>query len=263
MNFKNYYQLAKDTAEFCRQLPAVDAVYGVPNTGAAVAVMVSNILHIPMVHIENGKPVISKPNIEADISKLLVIDDTVGRGSAMKRTLERIDADIEIITAAVYYIRNKPQYAYMQLSKPRFFEWNIWSYKAMLKDAAVDIDGVLCPEPPVTEYEDPELYEQWICTAPVKYRPLHPVKKVITSRMEYYREQTETWLKEHGIQYKELCMSPRKQPRDRKGKHAKDKVWQMKGCKLMIESSKKQADYIGRKYPCLCIDNMKLYGGDL
>lgn len=263
MNFRNYCQLSKDVANFCIQLPKVDAVYGVPHTGSAVAVMVSNILHIPMVHLENGKPVISKPNTKGKISKLLVIDDSIGRGSAMKRTLELLDTDAQVITAAVYYDKKQCDYTYMHLPKPRFFEWNIMGYKMYLKDAALDIDGVLCPEPTVSEYEDPEGYRNSLKVLPVKYRPLHPVKRIITSRMEAYREITEQWLSDNGIQYKELRMSPRENPRDRRGKHAKDKVWQLKGCKLMIESNKKQAEYIGKFYPCLCTENMKLYGGNL
>jgi len=260
MNFRSYADLSKDVARFCMTLPPVDAVYGIPHTGTVVAVMVSDILHIPMVHLEQGRPVFDKE--EKPLGTLLVIDDSILRGTTMAEAVKGIDTDATIITAAVYYKDVQCDCVYKRLGSPRFFEWNIFAHKYRLKDAAIDIDGVLCPDPDVDEYTKQKEYEQYLMDAPLFYRPIYPVKKVVTSRMERYRKITKDWLKRNGIVYGELCMSVRTNAKDRKGKHAQDKARHLKGVKLMIESDKKQAEYIGKYVPCLCIGNMRLYGGN-
>ena len=258
MTFKSYADLSRDVARFCMKLPPVDAVYGIPHTGTVVAVMVSDILHIPMVHLEQGRPVFDKE--EKPLGTLLVIDDSILRGTTMADAVKAIDTDATIITAAVYYEDVQCDCVYKRLGSPRFFEWNIFAHKYRLKDAAIDIDGVLCPDPDVDEYTKQNEYEQYLMDAPLFYRPIYPVKKVVTSRMERYRKITEDWLKHNGIVYGELCMSVRTNAKDRK--HAQDKARHLKGVKLMIESDKKQAEYIGKYVPCLCIENMRLYGGN-
>ena len=79
MTFKSYADLSKGCRSFLYELPPVDAVYGIPHTGTVVAVMVSDILHIPMVHLEQGRPVFDKE--EKPLGTLLVIDDSIPQGN--------------------------------------------------------------------------------------------------------------------------------------------------------------------------------------
>lgn len=41
---------------------------------------------------------------------------------------------------------------------------------------------------------------------PARYLPSHPIKALVTSRLEKYRPETEEWLRRHGVVYEQLIM---------------------------------------------------------
>jgi uncharacterized HAD superfamily protein len=148
---------------------------------------------------------------------------------------------------------------------PRMFEWN-WLNNARSKRMVFDIDGVLCVDPPVIEDKQPEAYREYLLNATPLLIPKVPVLALATSRLERFRPETESWLKEQGIEYGSLLMAPFKTAPERrkhgnwrsKAKHYAD----MKKAILMVESSDKQALSIHQatRKLVLCVESGKMYG---
>ena len=71
---------------------------------------------------------------------------------------------------------------------------------------AVDLDGVLCENPPMNDRVELDKYERWINVAAPNIIPAYPIEAVVTSRYEKYRKETEQWLKQNGVKYNRLIM---------------------------------------------------------
>ena len=88
-------------------------------------------------------------------------------------------------------------------------------------------------------------YETFIATTPALWRPSVEVAAVVTSRLESYRDQTEKWLNDNGIRYRELHMLSGFTAEERAslGVHAhfKASVYRRTQAELFIESEAVQA----------------------
>ena len=137
-----------------------------------------------------------------------------------------------------------------------------------------DFDGVICHDCQPFQDDDGDNYLNFINNAVPRYLTRKvEIPLIVTARIEKYREQTEGWLRRHGVRFRKLIMHPAKSLRERqrddiaafKAKHfgewAKHHV--PRPAPLMfIESDDKQAKRIssisGRLV--LCPSSGKCYG---
>lgn len=265
MNYRSFDHLSADTQEWIVDLPNdLDLIVGIPRSGMLVSNLLSLHLNLPMTDIEGlqerrllqaGERYTGEFDISA-FSKILVVDDTVYKGGAMteaRETVESLDLPAETYYGAVYVDEGSEQFVdtYAQLLPfPRVFEWNMMHHD-FLADACVDLDGILCRDPTPAENDDGPNYREFLTTVSPKCVPSVEIGRIVTCRLEKYREETAAWLDEHGIAYDELVMMqyPDKAARVAAGDHAEYKadVYQSTDAKLFIESSHTQARKIARQ----------------
>ncbi|SFR52747.1 orotate phosphoribosyltransferase [Halogeometricum limi] len=185
-----------------------------------------------------------------NLETVLVVDDSVDTGRQMKETKARLaqeDFDFDLEFGAIYISSKGHQHVdhwVDVVSKPRVFEWNMMHHP-MLKYFCVDIDGVLCRDPTREENDDGPRYREFLQTVEPRVVPSEKIGWLVTCRLEKYRDETEAWLDEHGIEYENLVMMdvPSKAARQQQGDHAeyKAEVYKQTGADLFIESSMSQA----------------------
>jgi uncharacterized HAD superfamily protein len=134
----------------------------------------------------------------------------------------------------------------------------------LLTVSCLDIDGVLCQDPSEKQNDDGPLYKEFLLNAPPLFLPTLKVNALVTSRLEKYREQTETWLKKHNIKYDKLIMLNlrNKEERQKLAIHAKHKAefYLASKCELFIESDYNQsieiANLTGKAVYCVDMNVM-------
>ena len=262
---RNLYRLPRD----------IDLVVGVPRSGLLPANLIALHLNLPLTDLKGlieQRLIASGPRmgrrIESfdDVKRVLVVDDSVNSGAEMKRVralLEEENPDCEIVLLAIYVTPGAEDFVDMWLEHipmPRVFGWNAMHH-ANSTVTCFDIDGVLCRDPTETENDDGDAYREFLLNVEPLFIPTRELGALVTSRLEKYRDLTETWLAKHGVQYKELVMLdlPTKEDRMRLGNHAefkaaayRERTW----AKLFIESSASQAQDIANLSvkPVLCIE---------
>lgn len=253
-----------------------DLIVGIPRSGMFPANLLALYLNRPVTdlgsfingHIyktgERGQFIDTK-----QFKKVLIIDDSISSGSAMlkcKEQVKELENTFEIKYGAIYVIPGKEHmvdYAFDIVPLPRYFQWNILNHH-VLKKACVDIDGVLCVDPTPEENDDGEKYIDFILHAKPLFIPGAKIGSLVTSRLEKYRKETETWLKENKVTYNKLIMldMPDKESRMKTNCHAshKAKEYQNPQYSLFIESSISQALDINKitKKPVLCTENFEM-----
>jgi uncharacterized HAD superfamily protein len=200
---------------------------------------------------------------------VLVVDDSIASGSAMtecKETLKHLESKFDIKYCAIYVIPGKEKmvdYHFEVVPLPRYFQWNIMNHTTLEK-ACFDIDGVLCPDPLPEQNDDGEKYIDFILNAPPLFIPGSKIGTIVTSRLEKYRKETETWLKANNIKYNDLVMLdlPDMKARQKANNHGghKAKAYMAKPYVLFVESELNQAIEINRisKKPVLCTTNFEM-----
>jgi hypothetical protein len=189
-----------------------DAIIGIPRSGLIPAAIIGFHFNIPVITVSefsnnehiNGSRVKIK-----ELKRVLLVDDSIGSGRTMKRSLETIN--IECDTAAIYTnsVKHDLTYILKRIDDPRIFQWNILNH-GYLKYACIDFDGVLCKDPTIIEDDNkPEIIINHILNAEPLHIPKMKIFAIITNRIERYRSECETWLKEHNVSYDQLIMYPR------------------------------------------------------
>jgi uncharacterized HAD superfamily protein len=198
-----------------------------------------------------------------------VVDDSIASGSAMvevKESLKHLESKFDIKYCAVYIIPGKEKmvdYFFETVPLPRYFQWNILNHTTLEK-ACFDIDGVLCADPLPEQNDDGPKYIDFILNAPPLFIPGSKIGTIVTSRLEKYRKETETWLKANNIKYNDLVMLdlPNMEARQRANNHGdhKAKAYMAKPYVLFVESEYHQAVEINRlsKKPVLCTENFEM-----
>lgn len=284
MNFVSTAQLYQDMAAWERQLPEFDAVCGVPRSGLIPAAHIALRRNIRMVALNEllanpdgaiERAVLRKSNPVVCLKKpfgnrLLIVDDSSSNKSVTFAELRKslaAQTALEIHYGVVYRAGPASQvdHFYREVPMPRMFGWN-WYRHAHLRSALLDMDGVLCEDwkrrPEVAE--DPEFLLH-VHEAKPLYLPDIPIRAVVTSRIERYREATAAWLDRHGVKYGQLIMHPATSPERRRAMndHAERKAnayYRDAKATLFVESDAKQAATIFQitKAPVLCTDTMTL-----
>ncbi len=277
MNYRNITDLNNIILKRLNIIPRdFDLIVGVPRSGMLPANLLSLYLNRPYTDIHsflNGH--IYKAGARSqffDISefkKILVVDDSIASGSAMvevRESLKHLESKFDIKYCAVYIIPGKEKmvdYYFEIVPLPRYFQWNILNHTTLEK-ACFDIDGVLCADPLPEQNDDGPKYIDFILNAPPLFIPGSKIGTVVTSRLEKYRKETETWLKANNIKYNDLVMLdlPNMEARQRANNHGdhKAKAYMAKPYVLFVESEYHQAVEINRlsKKPVLCTENFEM-----
>lgn len=254
----------------------IDLVVGVPRSGMLPANLLALYLNRPYTDIHsfmNGH--IYKAGARSqffntgEFKKVLVVDDSVASGAAMeevKKSLEHLNDQFSFKFCAIYMVPGKEKtvdYFFETVPLPRYFQWNILNHTSLEK-SCFDIDGVLCVDPENEQNDDGEKYLDFIENALPLFIPGSKIGAIVTSRLEKYRKETETWLQKHNVRYNELIMLnlPDMASRQKANSHAihKAKAYMSKPYILFIESSSDQAREINRisKKPVLCTENFEM-----
>jgi orotate phosphoribosyltransferase len=280
MHYRSIAQLSDQVCAWSRRLPQdFDLVVGIPRSGMLVANLLALYWNIPFTDLDGflegrllggGRRYAQKEEKRVgNISRVLVVDDSVYAGQSIGRAKERIATatlSYEIAYGAVYVNpihHDIVDYYCELLPLPRIFEWNILQ-SSLLAKSCFDIDGVLCKDPLSRVNDDGELYSAWLPEAQVHLIPEREIGWLVTSRLEKYRAETEEWLLKHGVQYRELIMLdlPDAETRRRSKIHSsfKGEVYRGTGARMFFESSLTQAVTIcnvARK-PVFCVDTMQM-----
>ncbi|MBN2636626.1 MAG: hypothetical protein JXR61_10180 [Prolixibacteraceae bacterium] len=277
MYYRNVADLNQILLKRLNVLPRdFDLVVGIPRSGMLPANLLALYLNRPYTDIDsflNGH--IYKAGERGqffdinDYKKILVVDDSIASGSAMLKSKERLkehESRFDIKYCAVFVIPGKEKmvdYFFEVVPLPRYFQWNIFNHTALEK-ACFDIDGVLCVDPSPEQNDDGEKYRDFILNAEPLFIPGAKIGRLVTSRLEKYRPETEAWLKKNNIKYKELIMLnlPDMKARQKANSHGQHKAeyYQDSQFILFIESSFSQALEINQitKKPVLCTENFEM-----
>lgn len=277
MFYRNVSDLNKIILKRISILPRdFDLIVGVPRSGMLPANLLALYLNRPYTDIHsflNGH--IYKAGARGQFfdikafKKVLVVDDSVSSGAAMdkvKESLKDLEGQFSFSYCAVYMVPGKEKtvdYFFEMVPLPRYFQWNIMNHTTLEK-ACFDIDGVLCVDPTDEQNDDGPLYTDFVLNAAPLFIPGAKIGTIVTSRLEKYRKETETWLKNNNVKYKDLVMLdlPNKEARQKANSHAvhKAKTYASSQYILFIESSLNQALEINRitKKPVLCTENFEM-----
>lgn len=146
--------------------------------------------------------------------KLLVIDDSAATGNTLRQCINKLK-NINSFSYIYAVIHATFQYDIDNLivlddnkhnELERLYEFNLFR-SFMFEHCICDIDGVLCKDPEWGLDTDEKNYINFLTnTKPYLYVP--SIDIILTSRLEKYREYTESWLHKNNIKYNHLIMSP-------------------------------------------------------
>lgn len=277
MNYRSIKDLNETILRELHVIPRdIDLIVGVPRSGMMPANLMALYLNLPYTDIHsfiNGY--IYKLGARrqffdnSEYKKILVVDDSIASGSALiecKQSLEHLDGKYDFKYCVVYTTpekENLADYALEIVSTPRYFQWNVFNHTTLEK-ACFDIDGVLCVDPTETQNDDGPQYISFLLNAAPLYIPGSKIGTLVTSRLEKYREETETWLKNNGVRYDKLVMLnlPDMKARQKANCHGSHKAKEYKSGKynLFVESDLKQAIEINKltKKPVYCTQNFEM-----
>lgn len=281
MNYRNYADMSALIRRQAYLMPRdVDLIVGVPRSGIIPASMIATIRGLPLTDLDSFiSGDVYKSGIkftdhgERRFSKALIVDDSIATGAENRRVrfrlqdIHHVHQHVECLYAAIYALpgsENLVDLWFEQVPGPRLFEWNMLT-TSLLQHACVDIDGVLCRDPTEEENDDGERYIEFLLGAEPLFKPKKKIGWLVTSRLEKYRTQTETWLRGHGVEYDELRMLdlPDKETRQRLNAHSifKSSIYSRTDSALFIESSVRQAKEIAKQSgkPVVCTEDCQLY----
>lgn len=280
MQFRSIADMNDAILKGMHRLPGdIDLVVGIPRSGMIAAQFVALLANIRLTDLDSylagrvyssgaTKTTGMRPETDGP-RRVLVIDDSINGGSAMTDARSRIAAanpGDDVTFAAVY--GSKPDHpeadlVFETVPWPRMFQWNFMHHK-FLSQSCIDIDGVLCHDPTSGENDDGDAYLRFLTTARPLYRMTRPLGTLVTSRLEKYRPQTESWLAGQGIVYDRLVMLdlPSKAERQRLGAHGsfKGEHYRDSDAILFIESENRQALRIAEiaGKPVLCLQTNRM-----
>ena len=278
MNYRSISDMNDAIVRNLHRLPRdIDLVVGVPRSGILAATLVSLTANIPMTDLDSflagriytsgiTKRWAGLDRQTSEMRKILVIDDSIIGGTAMRDAREKIAAagmKGDFIFAAVFGLSLQHEETDIVLDvvpHPRMFQWN-FMHHMFLEQCCVDIDGVLCLDPTEEENDDGPAYEKFLSEARPLLGPTRKIGWLVTSRLEKYRKLTEAWLDKHEIKYDHLIMLdlPSKAERQRLGAHGSFKAdfYRKSNAILFIESEHEQALKIAKLSgkPVLCVES--------
>ena len=275
-NYRNFNTINSLIVKNLDKLPNdIDLIVGIPRSGLIVSTLIAEYRNLPHTdlysfvnYINNFK--LSKgsraPNTDVKKTKhILLVDDAMGVGAAMKTALDLIKTkrkeNFKITTYVVFVEPKSVQIPnlYCEVLQDQFLPWSI--LKRGIQDACCDIDGVLTEDVPNEVNDDGEKYINFLKNQKPKYRPDRKINTLVTERLEKYRAITEEWLRQHNVQYGQLIMCQCNNNIERNqqdmGKF-KAEIFKKSGLQLFIESDFREATVIKSLNPDKCVYCMKI-----
>lgn len=228
-------------------------VVHIPRSGTIPASLIATHMARPLASVEEYRRGLvstrkTEPNVPLD--RILLVDDSIRTGKQMLKNIALIKRDkprTKIYTLSAYstvYPRIlQPDIVLAEHAESDYvYPWFMWKSKR-IEGCAVDMDGVLCRDCTRDEDDDGERYAQFLERAEVKFWSPYQIGAVVTSRLEKYRPQTETWLARNGYQYGALIMGPWADNAQRRGQAEawKASVFRARPEWLYIESDDRAA----------------------
>jgi len=132
-------------------------------------------------------------------------------------------------------------------------EWSLFRSPIMAK-ACLDMDGILCGDATTEQDDDGVNYLGFLSEASRHAVPRGYVHRIVTSRLEKYRSETEAWLSRQGIAYGTLTMLDLPSEAERRrlrpqGRFKADVYRADSDAILFVESETWQAKEIARAVP--------------
>lgn len=282
VNFVSYRDLYRDTLDLERRLPRdIVGVIGVPRSGMLPASIIALHRNIPLLSIvqpsspaEDHKVMwldSGRRHCEYAVGKLLLVDDSIYMGSAMlaaKTIVDEAYPKTGHCTAAVYGSPETPDarkadYIGRIVPANRYFAWNLFHHDD-LKNAMLDLDGVVCHDPDITDSVDESAYAAWLPNAEPFNVPTVPIGAICTNRLLRNYDETAAWLQRHRVDYRELFMSTATTPAERSMESIgefKGRTYRDSRFTLFIESDCRQAFHIARVSgkPVISIDTGEVF----
>jgi orotate phosphoribosyltransferase len=258
-----------------RQLD-IDLVVGIPRSGMLPATLIATHLQLPFTDIDSynsGRWYVrhKKLTVPQDrpqtSARVLLVDDSINTGHAMRSAVSTLEKNNDTVIRFAVYGSIKTastdiDFVCESCALPRAFQWNIWKHQRA-QHWATDMDGVLCRDPTKKENDRGARLEHFYHSVSAKYRFSKPIKYVITSRLDRYREITARWLDINGIKYDQLIMKPDHVARgnDHHATFKASVINELRDIELYIESDPAQARIISTLtgIPVWCTDNQTLY----
>lgn len=279
MNYKSINDVTTLMNCGAGRLPSdLDLVIGHSRYGMLLANIISLKLNVPYVGLSaflRNETLTESDSLSflgrcQDARKVLLVDDVASALTPIRETASALKKQFsgEVSTLIAFPEASEVDQADYHLEVvdgPRVFEWSMM-HDLLIKNACLDIDGVLCLDPTNAENDDGENYLTFLQSTLPLHVPSRPVAHLVTSRLEKYREQTERWLQRHGIRYGQLHMlnlpSAAERQRLRIHYRFKAEVYRgLPGATLFIESEKAQAVGIMQETgkPVFCIETNRMY----
>lgn len=282
INYRSFNDMNTALLQNLNKLPnGIDLVVGIPRSGMLPANLLALYLNKPFSDLDSFvegriyqsglRGAFSSDSKNTGHPKVLIMDDSIYTGAALVKVKEKLSNSgvldqFDITMGVVYATKDSKDLVdfYCEVVEfPRVFQWNIFHHKRFIPNSCFDIDGVLCPNPPIDD--DGPLYTDYITNAPVLYKPSVPIGTLVSCRLEKYRGVTEEWLKRNGIHYGKLIMLdfPDKESRVSWGKHGiyKGEVYRDGSYELFVESSLAEArDIVAVSHkPVFCTETFQMY----
>lgn len=275
---KNLYKIPHDLC----------GVIGIPRSGMIVASVVSELINVPLTDLESfikDQSLNGGHRLELfkskDSRKILVCDDTIYSGRAMKEAkakLSKFESEYDFIYCAAYlegfssqevdfFLEDVSSYSRQDIQV--IYEWNIFHhYPHIMSRCVFDVDGVFCIEDGRPDDSLEEEYENYIKNATPYIIPKVRVGAICTYRINKYLDITTDWLIKNGIYYDKICMFNADSWRDRNYSGVSPENFKANFYRkhpeylLFIESNDREARRIheitGKQV--LCTDTNILYG---
>lgn len=259
------------------QLPHdFDVIVGVPRSGMIPASILAQYLNADLTDLDSFiqgrifsrgisrsliKPACNRTN------RICIVDDSVHSGKSLdlvKQSLEPFKDRFSFFYFSPIVTEKGSSCVDLYCTKTeddRIFEWNLM-HNRILANSCVDIDGVLCVDPPVDD--DGEIYRAYLRNAIPLFIPTAKIGALVSCRLSKYRNETMEWLEKFNISYDHLEMLDfsTREERIKWGRHGyyKGKFYKNSSYTLFIESSASQAYEIAdiSHKPVICIENNTL-----
>jgi orotate phosphoribosyltransferase len=264
VEYRSVADLNADARHLARQLPVPpQLVVGVPRSGLLAATLVALHLNSSLTDIEGllerrllsaGRRLDDDAFDWDELDCVLVVDDSVNTGRAMRETRELIataDLPFDVEYAAVYITPGGYQvvdYWAEVVGTPRVFGWNVLHHP-ILRHACVDFDAVVQPANtgPDGWSSDDQGGERSLAS---RLGTAKSLGWIVTTRPEPDREVIQTWLADNEISYRNLiCLGPNKSNEPDAEYYARRKaaVYKAVDAKLFVEGSHQQATAIASR----------------
>ncbi|WP_416150487.1 phosphoribosyltransferase family protein [Salipaludibacillus sp. HK11] len=280
MNYKSYHdleELIKNNVSLL-QSSDYDLIVGIPRSGMIAAYMIANYLNKDCCDIgvltsnstfETTRYPKGNSNYPSDAKNILIVDDCIASGNSLSNSLNSLREfdNVKITTLCIYSsekVRNDVDLFFEYLPSPRIFEWHIY-HCVITKKSCFNIDGVLCMSPTTKQKNDDEKYLEFLLNTSPLFIPSEKINYIITSRPEKYRNETETWLKNNGVQYDSLIMFKKRFdkgcPNFIEEVNYKARVYKKSKQELLYEEDRNQAVMIHRrtKKPVFCVGTNEMF----